>query len=99
MRNALIAGGGRRGDLLSVSRRTIFPFKLYTPVRDDLALRKVRDRGTRSPARETCVLPRLCEHSRSYSPSRWRNCADAYSRLSFAMKLALIMAGHTASHS
>ena len=35
----------------------------------------------------------------SYSPSRWRNCARAYSRLSFAMKLALILAGHTASHS
>ena len=62
-------------------------------------LRKVYDRGTRSPARETRALPRLCERARSYSPSRWRNCARAYSRLSFAIKLALIFAGHTASHS
>ena len=37
--------------------------------------------------------------SATYSPSRWQNCAHAYSRLSFAIKLALILAGHTASHS
>ena len=54
---------------------------------------------TPKPARETRALPRLCEHARSYSPSRLQNCARAYSRLSFAMKLALILAGHTASHS
>ena len=39
------------------------------------------------------------QNARSYSPSRLLNCACAYSRLSFAMKLALILAGHTASHS
>ncbi len=45
------------------------------------------------------MFPRLCERERSYSPSRRRNCARPYSRLNFAMKLALILAGHTASHS
>ena len=53
---------------------------------------------TPKPARETRALARAT-NTRNYSPSRWRNCARAYSRLSFAIKLALILAGHTASHS
>ena len=36
---------------------------------------------------------------RSYSPIRSRRLAMAYSRFIFAMKLALISAGQTASHS
>src|SRR5213592_3639175 len=48
---------------------------------------------------ETHALPRVREHMRDYSPKRWRNCARAYSRFNFAIKLALISAGHTASHS
>src|SRR5262245_54027010 len=51
------------------------------------------------PARCKRALRRANKDARSYSPSRRRNCALAYSRLSFAMKLALILAGHTASHS
>src|SRR4030095_11368459 len=47
----------------------------------------------------TRAFPRVGEYTRSYWPSFSRNCARAYSRLSFAMKLALILAGHTASHS
>jgi len=47
---------------------------------------------------QTCA-PQNARHARNYSPSRWQNCARAYSRLSFAIKLALILAGHTASHS
>ncbi len=54
---------------------------------------------TPKQSRETGALPRSCKHSRSYSPSRLQNCARAYSRFSFAIKLALILAGHTASHS
>jgi hypothetical protein len=43
--------------------------------------------------------PQIARHARNYSPMRCLNCAHAYSRLSFAMKLALILAGQTASHS
>ncbi len=50
--------------------------------------------ATPKPARETRGLS-----GKSYSPKRRRNCARPYSRLSFEMKLALISAGHTASHS
>jgi DNA polymerase III alpha subunit len=66
---------------------------------DERSKRKFAIARTRSPTRETRVLPRVREHARNYSPRRWRNCAPAYSRFSFAIKLALISAGQTASHS
>ena len=55
--------------------------------------------ATPKPVCETRALPGIREHARAYSPRRRRNCARPYSRLSFEMKLALISAGHTASHS
>jgi len=61
---------------------------------------KVRDRETRSPTREPRALPGgICRRDYSHSPALRRKLAIAYSRLSLAMKLALISAGHTASHS
>src|SRR4030095_1171269 len=48
---------------------------------------------------EMHALPRVRGRARDQSPRRWRNCARAYSRFSFEIKLALISAGHTASHS
>src|SRR5206468_13046843 len=61
--------------------------------------RKVRDReDSLASARDACAA-QLRECTRGYSPKRRRNCARAYSRFSFEIKLALISAGHTASHS
>jgi hypothetical protein len=54
---------------------------------------KVRDRETRA------LSGGICCGDYSYSPALRRKLAIAYSRLSLAMKLALISAGHTASHS
>ena len=75
-----------------------FAFNFVVPLVVESKIKPVSARRRNQHAR-TCALPKLHEHARSYSPSRWRNCARAYSRLSFAMKLALIFAGHTASHS
>jgi len=53
-----------------------------------------------------CEVPRRLRgsgrqtwRSRTYSPAFLRKLAIAYSRFNFAMKLALISAGQTASHS
>src|SRR5215211_6110363 len=80
------------------SAETVFPL-IFASSEHNRGKRKFATARTRSPAREPRALPRVSENARDYSPSRWRNCALAYSRLSFAMKLALILAGHTASHS
>ena len=60
------------------------------------------ERLARAPIRYTrgrVRSPELREYARDYSPALLRQLARAYSRLSFAMKLALIDAGQTASHS
>ena len=55
---------------------------------------------TPKPIRETRALPEgICCRDYSYSPALRRKLAIAYSRLSLAIKLALISAGQTASHS
>src|SRR5437667_8330807 len=61
-------------------------------------LKKFATARTRSPARETRALPRTIE-AQSYSPAPRCRAARAYSRFSLAIKLALISAGQTASHS
>jgi len=60
------------------------------------------ERLARAPIRYTrgrVRSPELREYARDYSPALLRQLARAYSRLSLAIKLALISAGHTASHS
>ena len=49
---------------------------------------------------QNSIIPFICSPSRyPYSPAQRCITARAYSRLSLAMKLALILAGQTASHS
>ena len=63
--------------------------------------RKSATARTRSPTRETRAPPGLpaARLENSHSPTLLCKVAIAYSRFSLAMKLALISAGHTASHS
>ena len=59
-----------------------------------------RSRGrARQHARRVRYPESICCNDYSYSPTLRCKMARAYSRLSLAMKLALISAGHTASHS
>src|SRR5262249_46165211 len=48
---------------------------------------------------QACAPQSKQTHAPDYSPRRCPNWARAYSRFNFEMKLALISAGHTASHS
>jgi hypothetical protein len=62
--------------------------------RKSVLARRDRQHARRVRYPESCVRRACC-----YSPTLRCKMARAYSRLSLAMKLALISAGHTASHS
>ena len=78
--------------MLSGSGSTVFAVLREGANGDSLGQRA---RAELDPDLWTCA----CETLLNYSPSRLRRSAAPYSRLSFAMKLALISAGQTASHS
>ena len=63
------------------------------------AYKRTKGKFALASTRDACAPQNSQTRAGDYSPKRWRNCARAYSRFSFAIKLALISAGHTASHS
>ena len=63
------------------------------------ALGRARERRTRPAAVDVRLRDPVRPARVTYSPTFFRHIASAYSRFNFAMKLALISAGQTASHS
>jgi hypothetical protein len=86
--------------LVSASRRNNLFFAFHQPVKMSELKQKFAIAGR---ARQHAVRVRYPDYANTrganYSPMDRRNLARAYSRFSFAMKLALISAGQTASHS
>ena len=60
---------------------------------------KLLPAGCRPLQASSLRSPECCEHACNYSPALRCSTARAYSRFNFAMKVALISAGQTASHS
>jgi hypothetical protein len=93
LRNDRVAPVSRAGErVLAIANFLLGPF-----IVDDNKRSFRRDAETST--RDACAPQNSRTRAGDYSPKRWRNCARTYSRFSFAIKLALISAGHTASHS
>jgi hypothetical protein len=71
--------------------------QIFTEI--DFTSEDVFGEGAEHRTRGACAPQRSANATKRYSPTLRFRLAREYSRLSFAIKLALISAGQTASHS